>query len=389
MAPRTHPGCVQKPRNLMNLQGPRSSTGVDVAVIGAGVVGLAVARALAAAGRLVCVLERHPRAGLDTSTRNSGVIHAGLYYPPGTLKARLSVEGRHQLYAFCRAHAVPHERCGKFVVALDRSGVDELERLRLRGEANGVEGLRVVDRAFVAAREPAVSAEAALWSPDTGIVDADALVKALLRDATAGGAVFLPHTRLVSAEPLDDAIRLQTEREAIDARVVVNAAGLYADRVSATVGGEAFTIYPCRGEYAEFVAARRPAVSALIYPLPDPSGHGLGVHLVRTTAGQVWLGPTIRYQASRDDYDSEREPVERFAAAAGWLAGGVSPSDLRIGGAGIRAKLHPPEESFADFLIRPDRRNPRVVHAAGIDSPGLTSCLAIGDLVSRLVGGVL
>jgi L-2-hydroxyglutarate oxidase LhgO len=362
---------------------------IDVAVIGAGVTGLASARAIGARGYSVCVLERHPRPGQDTSTHNSGVIHAGFYYPPGTLKARLSVEGRRLLYEFCARHGVPHVHSGKLVVAHDDSEIRQLEALQERGIANGVEGLEIVDRAFITKREPAVNSVAALWSPDSGIVNADELVKALLRAGVDAGVIFLPATQLVGADRHADGMVLATERESILARVVVNAAGLYADDVSRLLGGESFTIYPCRGEYAEFTPAKRALVNALVYPLPHASGHGLGVHLVRTTGGQVWLGPTIRYQQRKDDYENDREPLESFAAAVRRLIDGVTIEDLRLSGSGIRAKLHPPSESFADFMIRRDRENPAVVQAAGIDSPGLTSCLAVGDLVAEQVAYAL
>ncbi|PYR39748.1 MAG: NAD(P)/FAD-dependent oxidoreductase [Acidobacteria bacterium] len=358
---------------------------IDVAVIGAGVTGLASARAIAQAGRSVCVLERHPRPGMDTSTHNSGVIHAGLYYPAGTLKARLCVEGRERMYEFSARYNVAHVRSGKLVVAHDETEVHELEALKKRGEGNGVAGLAIVDRAFIVAREPAVSAEVALWSPDSGIVNAEEYVKALLGTGADAGVIFLPGTKVVGADRRGDGMVLTTERETILATVVVNAAGLYADEVSRLLGGEAFTIYPCRGEYAEFTPAKRSLVRALVYPLPHASGHGLGVHLVRTTGGQVWLGPTVRYQDRKDDYENDREPLESFAAAARRLIDGVTVDDLRLSGSGIRAKLHPPSESFADFLIRRDRENPFVVQASGIDSPGLTSSLAIGDLVADLV----
>jgi L-2-hydroxyglutarate oxidase LhgO len=362
---------------------------IDVAVVGAGVTGLASARAIAARGRSTCLLERHPRPGMDTSTHNSGVVHAGLYYPTGTLKARLSVDGGRLLYAFCAEHGVLHARCGKLVVARDDRERPELERLRRLGSANGVEGLEIVDRAFVRSREPAIRAAAALWSPHSGIVDADALVKTLLRLAEADGTIFLPATPLAGAETRPDGIVLQTGRETIHARTVVNAAGLYADDVSAMLGGETFTIYPCRGEYAELTAGKRSLVHGLVYPVPHPSGHGLGVHFVRSTGGQLWLGPTIKYQSRKDDYESDREPLEAFAASARELMDDVSIDDLRLAGSGIRAKLHPPSESFADFMIRRDRRNPFVVQAAGMDSPGLTSCLAAGNLVSEIVEEVL
>ena len=356
---------------------------IDIAVIGAGVTGLAAARAIAATGKTVCVLERHPRPGQDTSTHNSGVIHAGLYYPAGSLKARLCVEGRRLLYEFCAKHDVPHANCGKLVVAANDNEISTLEALKARAQANGVEGLELVDPSFVAKREPHVSCVAALNCPVSGIINAEELVKTLLRTAEANGAIFLPGTKLTAADTRSDGIVLNTEREQILASQVVNAAGLYADEVSSLLGGESFTIYPTRGEYAELVPAKRSLVNALVYPLPH--GHGLGVHLVKTTTGVVWLGPTVRYQDRKDDYENDRLPLEEFVEPARRLLRDISIDDLRLSGSGIRAKLHPETVSFADFMIKRDERNPRLVQAAGIESPGLTSCLAVGKLVSQIV----
>src|SRR4051794_23619699 len=220
---------------------------IDVAVIGAGVTGLAAARAIAQRGHTVVVLERHPRPGQDTSTHNSGVIHAGIYYPTGSLKARLCVRGRRMMYEFCGARGVPHIRSGKMIVAQDNRETDVLEALLRKGLENEVEGLTLVDRAFMTQREPNVSGVAALWSPESGIVNAEELVKALLRSGTDEGVIYLPGTRVLGADTVADGIVLHTAHESMHAGTVVNAAGLYADDVSRMLGGEAFTIYPCRG----------------------------------------------------------------------------------------------------------------------------------------------
>ena len=362
---------------------------IDVVVIGAGVTGLSVAAQLSSAGRSVCLIERRPKPGMETSTHNSGVIHAGLYYPTGTLKAQLCVDGAARLYSFCAAHRVPHARCGKLVVATSRDEVPQIEKLASLGTANGAEGLEIVGPQFIRAREPHVAGCAALWSPGTGRVEPEALIKALLNVAEATDAVFLHGTSLLGAEWKNGRCELRTEQETIETLLVVNAAGLYADKVSGMLGGEAFTIYPCRGEYAELKKAKTHWLNGLVYPLPHPKGHGLGVHLTKTTGGSVLLGPTVHFQESRENYESDRLPLEAFLEPTRPLMPDVTMDDLTYGGSGIRPKLHDAEGSFADFMIRPDANHPALIHAAGIDSPGLTACLAIGARVTALAAQVL
>lgn len=352
-----------------------------IVVVGAGVVGLASALALLQRGHDVVVLERHRRAGLDTSTHNSGVIHAGLYYPPGSLKALLCVEGRDRLKSFCRTHNIPHHTSGKLVVATEPSEEPEIEKVAANALASGVD-VEIVDAAFVRHREPHVRATRALWSPSTAWIEAEAYIRTLQREVERLGGYVLPGSPVIGVETPAGRIEVMTPLERIDTDIVVNAAGLFADDVSRLAGGEAFTIYPCRGEYAELTPKASAMVNGLVYPVPHHSGHGLGVHLTKTTNGTVWLGPSIRYQVRKDDYEDDREPLESFLADTQRLLPSVTLEDMRLGGSGIRAKLHPPAEKFADFLIRRDALQPWLIHAAGIDSPGLTASLAIGERVA-------
>jgi glycerol-3-phosphate dehydrogenase len=373
----------------------------NIVVIGGGVVGCAVARAVSRRWSDVFLVEQLPRLGMGASTRNSGVIHSGIYYPPGSLKARLCVAGNRMMYEFCEAHRVPHRNCGKLVVAQDAAQLAALERLAENGRANGVAGLRIVDRAAVRAREPHIEAFAALEVPSTGIVSAEDLVKTLARHATEQGANVLPRTRVVRLEPGADSIAVtltegegvdaaKLSEETIEARCVINCAGLYSDEVAAMLGNRSYRIYPVRGEYCELLRAKSYLVNNLVYPLPHADGLSLGVHLTRTLWDTVLVGPTADYVADKNDYERNRLPVEEFVRRAKPMLPEIQNTDMQLAYSGIRAKLVPPgHEGIVDFVIARDPKVPRAIQLIGIESPGLTSSLAIADEVAPLAAEIL
>ena len=361
---------------------------IDVAIIGGGIVGLSVACAVAGRGHATCVVEREQRFGHGGSTHNSGVIHAGIYYPTDSMKAKLCLEGNERLYSFCQKHGIPYKRSGKLIVA-NSDNIGGLETLATLGRANGVNSLELVDRAFIRKREPYVEATAALWSPSTGIVEAESLIRTLVKEATVRDVSLLPNTQFEGSSDSVNELELRTKHETIMARSVVNAGGLYADEVSAAFGGDRFTIYPVRGDYAELTSSAEHLIRGLVYPLPDSSGHGLGVHATRTTWGTVTLGPTARYQNQKNDYESNRDSLEHFQKAASRFLPSLKIDQLKPGGSGIRARCAPAHIAFSDFKIIRDSQVPRLIHAAGIDSPGLTAALAIAERIADLVDATL
>ncbi len=359
----------------------------NVVIVGGGILGCAVAAELAARTADVFVLEQMPRVGMATSTRNSGVIHSGIYYTPGSLKARHCVEGNRLTYDFCAAHDVSHKNTGKVVVATTEEEEAQLHQLLERGRQNGVERLELITAEQLRKREPRVAGRAALWVPSTGKVESEGLVKAYAALAAQRGAYIATEARLQSVKPRPDSVRaVATNAGEIETRVFVNSAGLFADEVAALFGNRSYKIYPCRGEYWEVIGEKASWVNGLVYPAPDPSGLSLGVHLTKTLWGTLLLGPNARFVADKNDYEHDLEPRESFCARAQKLLPRLQPEDLRPGYSGLRAKLAPPgHHGILDFVVERDPQFPHVIHLVGIESPGLTAAPSLARHVARLV----
>lgn len=361
---------------------------VDCAVIGAGVVGLAVARALALAGREVLVLESEGAIGTGTSSRNSEVIHAGIYYPQGSLKATLCVEGRKALYSYAQARGVPHSRCGKLIVATSAEQVDQLEVIRAKAAANGVDDLVLLTAQQALAMEPQLHCVAALHSPSTGIVDSHALMLGLLGDLENAGGMLALKSPIERAECGGGAVVLiAADGTALRCRTVVNAAGLGAPALARRFEGMPASAVPreyfAKGNY--FTLAGRAPFGRLIYPVPEPGG--LGVHLTLDLGGQAKFGPDVQWVEAADDLVVDPARGDRFYDEVRRYWPALPDGALIPGYAGMRPKISGPDAPAADFVIAGPASHgvPGLVHLFGIESPGLTSCLAIGRHVADLL----
>lgn len=363
---------------------------LDVVVIGAGIVGLAIARSLALAGREVVVLEAEDRIGSHTSSRNSEVIHAGIYYPSGSLKARLCVEGKRALYDYCGAQGIAHRRLGKLIVATRDEEIGALERLKAQAERNGVDDLQWLDRQAVYELEPEVACVRALLSPSTGIVDCHGLLATLSRDARRAGAEIVVSSPVGSGLVRPDGILLsggRAEPYRVLCQTVVNAAGLHAQSVAQSIDGLPRQTVPpsflAKGHY--FVFAGRSPFSHLIYPVPQPGG--LGIHLTLDLAGRARFGPDVHWVDQVDyQFEAGREPM--FVDAIRRYFPSLSAQSIEPGYTGIRPKLGPQASGSQDFVVHgPEAHGVRgLVNLYGIESPGLTAALALAEHVRSLVG---
>ena len=370
--------------------------GFDVVVIGAGVVGLAIAARLASDRRSVLVLERETGIARGVTSRNSEVIHAGIYYPAESLKASSCVEGRERLYAWCEARRVEHARLGKLIVATREDELTTLEGLLEKGRANGVARLEWVDTAACRALEPEVAAYAALHSPDTGIVDAHGFCASLLAEAEAKGAILALAKRVLALEAASPGWRLEVGSEGADgietirAQIVVDAAGLEADRIAALAGididAHGLRQVPCKGDYFVLAPGHAVRTSRLIYPVPAQAG--LGIHLTLDLAGRPRFGPDATYVEARDDFEVDGAKAAAFGEAVARYLPSLAGATLVPDYAGIRPKLAGPGEAFRDFVVEEGSAwgAPGFIGCLGIESPGLTASLAIAERVAGFVG---
>jgi L-2-hydroxyglutarate oxidase LhgO len=361
---------------------------VECVVIGAGVVGLAIARKLALAGREVIVLEGAEGIGTVTSSRNSEVIHAGIYYKAGSLMARFCVAGKRALYRYCAEHGVPHRNCGKLIVATSPKETDRLQSIRAHAAANGVDDLKLLTGEAARALEPALACDAALLSPSTGIIDSHAFMLALRGDADEAGAAFAFHTPLLRARAGGDRIEIDAGGATpmtLECSLLVNSAGLCAVDVARSIEGmpqeRVPTPYLAKGNY--FACSTRAPFSHLIYPVPEPGG--LGVHLTLDMAGQARFGPDVEW-VDHIDYAVDPARAERFYPAIRKYWPTLPDGALMPSYSGMRPKIVPPAVATQDFVIQgaQDHGVPGLINLFGIESPGLTSSLAIADHVAEL-----
>lgn len=364
---------------------------VDALVVGAGVVGLAVARALALAGREVIVLEKADGIGTGTSSRNSEVVHAGIYYPAGSLKAQLCVQGKDALYAYCAERGVPHRRCGKLIVANTASQLAILPSIIARANLNGLQDLRLVSRDEARALEPALECLGAVYSPSTGIVDSHGLMLALQADLEHAGGMVVCHADVTDAAVVEGGLAVQAlDGTTLHARTVVNAAGLGACALARRIQGLADRYVPkawfAKGNY--FTLSGRAPFTHLIYPAPEPDRHlaGLGVHLTLDLGGQAKFGPDVEWVDSAEDLTVDPGRGAAFYAEVRRYWPGLADGALQPGYAGVRPKINGPHEPAADFMIQGPSTHgvPGLINLFGIESPGLTSAMAIADQVVAL-----
>jgi len=367
---------------------------LNITVIGAGVVGLSIAEELSAKYKRVLLIEKNDGFGQETSSRNSEVIHAGIYYPHGFLKASLCTEGNRLLYDLCRERNIPHRRIGKLIVAINDEECERLENIKKHAEGNGVSDLTLLGKKQTLTLEPEVSAKAAIYSPSTGIIDSHSLMRSFCINAEKNGAVVALRSKVTAIHTKDGIYELETNggEYRFHTRVIINSAGLYSDSIAAMAGinieRHGYRLLYCKGNY--FSASPAPRLNHLVYPVPPENTESLGIHATLDLGNRVKFGPDSQY-IDEIEYSIDEGRRESFYQSIRNYLPGIKPEYLHPDMCGIRPKLQGPGEAYRDFIIRDERDigYPGLINLIGIESPGLTSCVAIARYVNALVAPYL
>ena len=359
----------------------------DITIIGAGVIGLAIAAEIAKPGLNVYILEKNANHGGGISSRNSEVIHSGMYYPEGSLKATLCVSGRHLLYDLAVRNKIPHKKIGKLIVAVQPDEVADIERLYANGCKNGIVSLSIINKQQVAKMEPNIKAYTALHSPETGIISAHDLMNYFLAQALHKKASIVYHTKVVQIKKKAGGYRIFThtakgESFEFSSAVVINAAGLESDTIANMLGGN-YKLHYCQGNYCSISGVKQGIVQRLIYPVPDKNHMGLGIHLTIDLNGRLKLGPDTTYIPRMEDYTVETKKAAHFYQSARKFLPFLKEENIHPDMAGIRPKLQGPNDDFRDFVIKEDA--PGFINLVGIESPGLTASPAIARYVKNIL----
>jgi L-2-hydroxyglutarate oxidase LhgO len=367
---------------------------IDITIIGAGVIGLAVAAELSKVGQKdIFVIEKNYAFGQETSSRNSEVIHAGIYYPKNSLKAKTCVEGRHLLYEFCQKNNINHKKLGKLIVTIDDSEITELEELFKKGKGNGVDDLCLLNREEIKRIEPHIKTNAAIHSPSTGIIDSHSLMKKLASDFKSRGGEISYNTELTNINKIKDGFKLRVkdnngEEFTFNTKVLINCAGLNSYQVSKLAGldKKEYELKYCKGDYFRVGNNKSKFVNGLVYPVPKKDRGGLGIHATLDLGGNLRLGPDDEY-IDKIDYIIADSKGKFFHESAASFLPFIEADDLYADTAGIRPKLQGKGQDFRDFIIKEESENnlPELINLIGIESPGLTACLAIARIVNDMV----
>lgn len=370
---------------------------VEITIIGAGVVGLAVAARLSSKYANIFVIEKENSFGQGSSSRNSEVIHAGIYYPTNSLKAKTCLEGSRMLYEICQNNKIPFKKLGKLIVATDKEETEQVQALYKQGDSNGIEALEIIDSSMIKKLEPNIRGICALFSAQTGIIDSHALMNYLCSKAKENGVGIIYQSRVKGIEKKNSLYQIETEdaqKETFkfESEVVINAAGLYSDLIAKLVGMDIvklkYDLKYCKGEYFRLSAQKNRMVQRLIYPVPLQVDGGLGIHFTPDISGQVRLGPDAEYmKEKKENYDVDNNKQRHFYESVKQFAPFIKIDDIYPDMAGIRPKLQGENEAFRDFVIKEESDNgfPGFINLIGIESPGLTACVSIAKYVENLL----